>query len=132
MIVVFQDTARARRIAEPALNCTFSEPMIGLVIERDGVDVGAVILNGYTPGCNIDLTGVGRGAWTLFVVRDIARYCFARVKRVTARTSVKNEAAIKSLSKLGFKQEGIMREFFPDGDAVCMSLLRSEQKLIRL
>ena len=130
-MIVYQNSEKATRFAEPVLG-PFADPMIGLVIERDGKVVGTVILNNYRPGCNIDLTGVGKGAWTPFVVRDIARYCFSRVNRVTATTSVNNAAAIKSLTKIGFKQEGVLREYFPDGDAVCMSLLRSEQRIVRL
>ena len=129
---VYQDSERARRFAEPLLKCSFADPMIGLVVERDARVVGAVILNNYTPGCNIDLSAVGKGVWTPTVVRDVFRYCFLRVKRVTALTRVDNFVAIKSLTKIGFKQEGILRDWFPDGDAVCLALLKREQKVVRI
>lgn len=127
----YQDDARARAFASRHLGCQFHDPLIGIVIEDNGEQVGAVIFNGYIPGQNIDLTAVST-KWDIRIVRNLARYCFLRVKRVTARTCVTNTAAIKTLQALGFRQEGIMREYFPDGDAVVFGLLRSEQKLIKL
>ena len=114
------------------LKCSFADPMIGLVIERDETIVGAVVLNNYTPNCNIDLSAVGKGVWTPTIVRSVFRYCFQRVKRVTAVTRVDNSTAIKSLTKIGFKQEGILRDYFPEGDAVCLALLKREQKVVRV
>ena len=93
--------------------------------------VGAVILNDYTPGRNIEVTAVGH-CWSIKIIREIMRYCFSRVKRITCRTSVNNAAAIKALQSMGFQREGLMRDFFDDGDAIVFGLLKSEQKLIRV
>lgn len=127
----YQDDAQARFFAQRALGCTFADPLIGIVIEDSGRQVGAVIFNGYTPGQNIDMTGVG-SKWDIRVIREIARYCFSRVRRVTALTCVTNIAAINALLALGFKREGVMREYFPGGDAIVFGLLRSEQRLIKV
>ena len=122
---------RAKFFAERHLKTTFAHPFIGLIVVDRPQIVGAIILNDYTPERNIEVTGVGRG-WSVGVVRFILRYCFARVRRITARTSINNHAAITALEQIGFKREGVMREFFDDGDAIVFGLLRSEQKLIRV
>jgi RimJ/RimL family protein N-acetyltransferase len=61
--------------------------------------------------------------------REIIRYCFERVRRITMRTKCDNARAIKMLEALGFKREGVMREWFEETDAIVFGLLRSEQKI---
>ena len=129
--MVRQDSEAAKRFVERKLKVAICDPYIGLLVERDGKQVGAVILNDYTPGRNIEITVLSEGVWSLADVRNIARYCFARVRRITARTSVHNARAIKMLTTLGFQQEGILRAWFDDADAVVLGLLRSEQTIYR-
>lgn len=129
---VYQDDERAREFACGVLGYDFAQPYMGLIVEKDGMAVGAIILNGFIRGRNIDLTAAGKGAWSLGVAREIARYCFARAVRITARTSVNNRTAINALKAIGFKTEGVMRDYFPDGDALVLGLLKSEQKLIKV
>ena len=129
--MVRQESFAARLYIEKALGCTVCDPFIGLLIEQDGKRVGAVILNDYTPGCNIELTAHTSGNWSVKDVRDIARYCFARVQRITARTPVNNTRAIYMLEALGFKREGVMRMFFKNSDAIVFGLLKSEQRIYR-
>ena len=107
------------------------DPCIGLIVEKDEKIVGAVILNDYTPGQNIELTAHTKGNWSVSDVRGVARYCFARVRRITARTSVKNTRAAYMLKALGFKREGVLRDWFDDADAIVFGLLRSEQRIYR-
>ena len=106
-------------------------PFIGLMVERDGKNIGAVILNDYRPKRNIELTMHTSGNPSVRDIRDIARYCFIRVKRITAKTAVNNARAIKTLEMLGFKREGVMREWFDDSDAIVFGLLKSEQRIYR-
>ncbi len=131
MIRFYQDDERAAAFATSILGYSFAQPYIGMVVDRDGEVVSAIIFNGFIRGQNIDMTGVGK-VWPVFVIRQIARYCFARVKRVTSRTCVSNHAAIKALEAAGFKREGVMRDYFPDGDAIVFGLLKSEQRLIKV
>lgn len=131
MIRFYQDDEGAAAFAGEKLNCTFSQPFIGMVVDRDGEIVSAIILNGFIRGQNIDMTGVGK-VWPVSVIRQLARYCFARVRRVTSRTCVSNHAAINALEAAGFKREGVMREYFPDGDAIVFGLLKTEQRLIKV
>ena len=127
--MVRQNSEAARRYIERALGLHVADPFIGLIVERSGQVVGAVILNGYRPGQNIDLSVHACGNWSVADVREIARYCFDRVKRITAHTSVDNERACKMLEVLGFRREGILREWFNDGDAYLYGLLKSEQRI---
>jgi hypothetical protein len=129
--VVRQDSEAARRYIERELGLHISDPCLGLVIEQEHRVVGAVILNDYTPEQNIELTAHTKGNWSIADVRGVARYCFARVRRITARTSVKNTRAAYMLKALGFKQEGVLRDWFEDGDAIMFGLLRSEQRIYR-
>ena len=130
--MVRQDSEAARRYVERELKTHICEPFIGLLVERNGKQVGAVILNDYRPKWNIEVTAASSGPWSISDLREIIRYCFERVNRITVRTSVKNTRAIYILGVMGFRQEGIMREFFDCGDAMVMGLLKSEQKIVRL
>lgn len=129
--MVRQDDEAARRYIERELGIHVSDPFIGLVVEQNGKQVGVVILNDYTPGQNIELTAHTKGNWSVSDVRGVARYCFERVRRITARTSVKNTRAAYMLTALGFKHEGVLREWFKDADAIVFGLLRSEQRIFR-
>lgn len=127
--MVRQDSEAARRYIEKELRIAICDPFIGLLVERDGKQIGAVILNDYTPGRNIEITAHTCGNWNIRDVREIARYCFDRVKRITARTPTTNARAFRMLKVLGFKAEGRMREFFDDDDAIVLGLLKSEQRI---
>lgn len=129
--MVRQDSETAKRFVESKLKVAICDPYIGLLVERGGKQIGAVIINDYTPGRNIELTVVANGPWGMTDFRDIIRYCFDRVRRITMRTSVKNDRAIKMLNALGFKREGVLREWFEDSDAIVFGLLRSEQRICR-
>lgn len=130
--MVRQDSEAARRYIERELKTHVCEPFIGLLVEKDGKQIGAVILNDYTPRRNIEATAASSGPWAVGDLRAIIRYCFERVNRITVRTSVHNTRAIYILEVMGFRKEGIMREFFDCGDAMVMGLLKSEQKIVRL
>jgi hypothetical protein len=131
-VTVRQDDEGARGFIIKELCRMPADPFIGLLIERDAKQIGAVILNDYVPGCNIEITMAFKGPLSIKDVRDIARYCFLRVQRVTARTSVNNARSIKMLTALGFKHEGLMRQFFKDSDAIVFGLLKSEQRIVKL
>ena len=130
--MVRQDNEAAKRYIEQELKTAICDPFIGLLVERDGKPIGAVILNDYTPGRNIELTAHTCGNWNVRDVRDITRYCFQRVQRITARTSINNARAAYMLEVLGFKREGVMRDFFVDSDAIVFGLLKSEQRIVKI
>jgi hypothetical protein len=127
--LVRQDDNAARLYMERALKLHVADPFIGLIIESGGKTVGAAILNDYRPGENIELSMHVNGAMSIGDIRSIARYCFARVRRITAHTNVANMKARRVLTMLGFKREGLLREWFDGEDAVVFGLLKSEQKI---
>lgn len=130
--MVRQDNERAKRYVEAKETVAICDPYIGLLIERDGLPVGAFILNDYTPGQNIEMSAVISGPVSVADLRDIFRYCFTRVRRVTARTSINNTRTIHMLEVLGFMREGLLREWFRDGsDGVLFGLLKKEQRIFR-
>lgn len=130
--MVRQDDELARTLAKLWLDSKVNAPYLGLVVETDELVAGVLILNDYYPGDNIEVTAAAVGPWSIADVRGVARYCFQRARRITARTKTTNERAIKMLEALGFKREGVMREYFAGDDAMVFGLLRSEQRICKL
>jgi RimJ/RimL family protein N-acetyltransferase len=129
--LVRQDDEAARQYIIARLCVHVAQPFIGLLVERDGQPTGAVIINDYRPKQNIELTVAISGPWSIRDFRDIIRYCFERVRRITMKTRADNARAIKMLEALGFKREGVMREWFEGSDAIVFGLLKSEQRIYR-
>lgn len=130
--MVRQDDQAAKLYIEKREQVVILDPYIGLILERDGKLVGAFILNDYTPDNNIEMSAVISGNVSVADLRDIFRYCFARVRRVTCRTSVNNTRTLHVLEALGFQHEGVLREWFKDGsDGILFGLLKSEQRIYR-
>jgi len=129
--VVRQDDEAARQYVLERLKVHIAQPYIGLLVTNEYEQIGAVVINDYRPGRNIELTVAISGPWSVKDFRDIIRYCFERVRRITFRTRCDNTRAIKMLESLGFRREGIMREWFDDADAIVFGLLRSEQRIYR-
>ncbi len=128
------DNEQAARLVESTLHVDIrGTPFGGIVIETDNGGVcGAVVFNDYAQG-NVEMTGVGMGCWTPKVIRALARYVFKQLDctRVTARTAVSNHKARAALRAIGFVQEGRMREWFKNEDAILYGLLRREQRIVR-
>lgn len=129
--MVRQDDEAARKYITERLRVHIAKPFIGLLVESNNKQVGAVVLNDYMPRRNIELTVAIGGPWSIKDFRDIIRYCFDRVRRITMKTRADNERAIFMLEALGFKREGVMREWFDDSDAIVFGLLKSEQRIYR-
>lgn len=119
-----------RQIAEWAakeLGVTFAEPFLALaVVDVRPEIIGAVVLNNYD-GHNIDLSGVGEGAFTPAVVRHLARYVFNErgCARVTLKTKRSNSRARKLLGK-HFTYEATLKRGFGSEDALLFRMLRDE------
>jgi len=127
--LVKQDDDLALQTVERDLNIEIGRPFIGLMIERDGKPVGALVLNEYRPPRNIEITAVASGPWSIGDLRGVLRYCFARVDRITCRTRTTNYQAIKRLQMMGFKHEGVMRRYFGAHDAAIYGLLKGEVRM---
>ena len=107
-------------------------PFAGLLVVTDRGVAGCIVLNDYANN-NIEMTGVGRGCWSVSVIRTLARFIFRDLNcnRVTARTAQSNHEARTALRKLGFRREGRVREWFGHEDAILYGLLRREQRIVR-
>ena len=130
---VSQNDGVAKAIIEQSLNVSIAHPFVGLIID-DGETLAAAFIFNNFDRINIDLSIVVQAPFTMRLMRDIARYVFGRlgVKRVTCVTSVDNSQAIKRLRRLGFEQEGVLRDRLPTGDAFVFSLLARDQKFVKL
>lgn len=131
-----QDDLTAARIFERAFGFPVVPPFAGLlVIDDDNVPHGAIILNGFHRGMNVDVSAIGERCWTVGVMRDLARYLFVRlgVRRVTGKVRKDNRKARKALKALGFREEGKLRDYWQDGHpAIVYGLTAREQKLVRI
>jgi hypothetical protein len=129
--LVRQDDEAAKAYLLERISVHIEPPFIGLLIENRDKTVGAVMVNDFRPGSNIELTVVSGGPWAIRDLRDIARYCFRRARRITMKTRCDNVRALRMLEALGFRREGVLREWFDGVDAVVYGLLRSEQRIFR-
>lgn len=129
MITVTQKDREAARMMRRTFGYAPPPPFAGLVIERDGRVAGFVVAHGGTTH-DIEVTAAGKGCWTVGVMRSIARWLFGKYDRVTARTRPDNAATLRCLRQLRFTQEGTVRAFYGDADALLFGLLRSECRLL--
>jgi RimJ/RimL family protein N-acetyltransferase len=103
------------------------------ILDDDGVPLGAVVYHEYR-GNDIQLSCAADSPRWLNrkALATIFRYPFVQLKcsRVTAMTPSKNTNTRQFLERVGFKQEGIMRQGFVSDDCVVYGMLRSECKWI--
>jgi hypothetical protein len=88
-------------IAGAQLGMTFSPPFMAMASVNDRNDiVGVVIFNNFD-GANIDITAVGKGAWSPGVVKAICQYVFDQLgcARITAKTHRSNKRVCRLLAK---------------------------------
>ena len=99
---------------------------IGIV--RNNMLVGSVLFQEYS-GFNVEVSYYGPMTVTAGILRTIARYTIERfnIDRVTIRTNRKNHQIMRTLSRMGFKMEGVQRRFYgPFGDAALFVLFRED------
>lgn len=129
-LIAPHDPQQNREFAEWAakeLNVTFSEPFLAYaIVDARTVIIGAVVLNNYD-GFNVDLSGVGEGAFTPRIVRSIASHVFDELKcaRITLKTRRSNKVARKLLGR-HFKFEVTLRHGFGTEDAFQFRMCRDE------
>ena len=118
--------------ANETFKTTFVPPFHAFGIMRDGALVGAAVFNGYE-GKNIELSCVGKGAFTRTVCRLIAKTAFEvnNCERITVKTRADNAYVIRVASKFGWKQEGRLRRYYGDTDCIVMGMLKSECRFLR-
>jgi len=132
---VVQDNRRARRVIEANLPIHVSVPYSGLLLVDGKRLLGACVFDRWNRR-NVEFTCVLlEHDIGMRIARRVAYYVFSPhnmgCHRCTATTPRSNTRAIKALETLGFRFEGIMREYFPDDDGMVYGLLRSEQKIMK-
>lgn len=98
------------------------------VVGRHGQLTGAVIFNHLHEG-NIEISVYAPKVFTRGVIKAAAAFAFDTqgVSRVTARTRASNLHARRVIEKAGFRQEGVLRSYYADGeDSILYGLLKSE------
>ena len=101
---------------------------------RGGRLIGGLIYHDCRPGRDV--------WWTLYTTdkhwcsKKVLRFIFAlafdfyRCRRISMLTSIGNTACLKLAYRLGFKAEGVLKEFRDDGqDAVIMALYKSQSTI---
>jgi len=98
------------------------------VVSAHGQLVGGVVINEIQEAsCEVSIVAPKRVSRSL--LRVTASYVFDTLgcNRVTARTRASTLKVRKFIEKVGFRQEGILRAFYEDGDdAVLFGMLRNE------
>lgn len=100
------------------------------VISTDGQLAGAVLFNQLHEG-NVEVSLYAPKMISRGVLRAAASYGFETLgcSRMTARTRASNLHARRFIEKVGFRQEGVLRSYYEDGeDAILFGLLKSENK----
>ena len=123
--MIVYDKERVAKFVGSFFQHEFWEPFTAIGWEKDGIMKGGVIYNCFE-GKSIDLTFAGSLQKNfLYTVFD---YPFNQLdlSRVAAKTREDNYAVISSAPKLGFKQEGILRNFYGNKSAIVYGMLRNE------
>lgn len=124
-----------KKYYRPARPIEMWGPFEGLIIERNGKYVAAVIFDSYRGfDCNISVASCDPRWCSRKVLRAIAAAAFYRlkVKRLTALVRRRDMKTRSILQRIGFVEEGKKRKGF-DGyqDQMQYGLLRSECKWLR-
>lgn len=102
------------------------------ILDKQGRLSAAIVLNDCADQ-NIELSFVGGEALKRSVFRKLAEYVFdeLRCERATVRTRSDNDKVLAIIKKAGFIQEGILRRWYGDADAIVFGMLRNECKYRR-
>ena len=98
------------------------------VVSADGLLTGGVLFNNQSEA-DIELSIVAPKRLTRGLCRVIAQYAFgtAGCMRMTARTRASSLQVRRVIEKVGFRQEGVLRGYFRDGeDAILFGMKKSE------
>lgn len=134
-MLVFNNADYGHAIAEKA-GAQFN-PAVDVCIANTGPDGlwGGVIYNGYT-GASISLHAAGFDSrWaTVDMLWVTFHYPFVQLgcKKMFAQVPASNSRALEFDRKLGFKEEARLKDVFPDGDLVVLSMRREDCRWLRL
>jgi RimJ/RimL family protein N-acetyltransferase len=87
------------------------------IVNKDKIVIGAILLQNFN-GANVELSYYGPRTLSVGIARAIARLVMGEfsASRVTVVTSKRNRRLMQSLSRFGFKLEGIQRCYYGHED----------------
>lgn len=133
MELIFGQDEAVAAWASARLGTAIVRPYVAIGVGDGSQLRAAMVFNDYT-GANIEITVASDpSGWTRAAVREAFAYPFrqAGCRRLTLRTRADNAAVLGIAARLGFRREGVLRDFYDDGcDAVVFGLLRSECRWI--
>lgn len=121
-----------REWVEGKLGFKVATPSWSLGIVRDDHLIGGVLYHNYTENnCEMTIATISSKWASRRVIRELLSYPFEYLKcrRITASTDANNTKSISMLNRLGFREEGIIREGSPlnNGiDLIIFGLLKKE------
>ena len=128
-----EDGKRIMALAGGGVFNPLAETVIARVV--DGAFVGGAAYGNFTGrSCEMHTAGV-RPRW---VSRDLLWTCFdypftqLGVEKVFGRVQASNEAALKFDFNLGFREEARLKDVYPDGDLVILSMYRQDCRWLNL
>lgn len=111
----------------------FREPYEAIGIVKDDQLIGGLVFTDYD-GTNVCLSIAGHTGW---ITREVLRECFTYAfesldcRRVTCQIHKFNKESRRLCERVGFKQEGTLRQFFPDGaHCILYGMLKKECRWI--
>lgn len=131
--VITDDPKRVVAWAEGILGIQWKNPQ-AFGYELDGELIGAIVFTEYS-GNDIHVSGVSTNPvwWQRRYIRSMYEYVFDECgcKRLSALTRPSNKEANALCIGLGFKKEGILRQYFYPEDGVIYGQLRDEVKWLK-
>lgn len=102
------------------------------VVDRHARLAGAAVFTDFD-GFDIQLTVVGRGAFSRSVCRAVSRYVFIQMncQRMTVIMRESDTVLRKVCQRHGFRQEGVIRRRYGDQDGILMGMLRQECRWLK-
>ena len=97
-------------------------------LSADGQIAGAVLFNALQEA-SVEVSLVAPRRVSRSLLRAASRYAFETLgcHRVTARTRASNLPVRRFIEKAGFRQEGVLRSYYRDGDdAILFGMLKTE------
>ena len=126
----------AHQIPQGGVFPTFGGGPVAVGLVNDGELVGGVVWHSYSASQRrIEVSGATtttRGL-TPAIISEVMRYPFGqlKVRRVSAEIPVSRPEAAKFLERLGFRQEGLIREGAGDEDLTLWGILAPEWEASR-
>jgi len=128
---VIQTGPQFRDFIEEQLETTFDEHAIFIGVGINAERYGVVAFDNYTD-YDIELFYAGQHFLTRSLIRLVFNYIFNQLgcHRCTSRISADNDKALSIIKRLGFTEEGRLRQAIDGQDVVIHGLLRSECRYI--